>query len=317
MIMAKYVAYGDRTDPQNPFAWEQVVLNLPGSESYDPSLPWVMKIRSDGHLACEVFVYVDDGRITGWSPDPDWEEEGRPFQVAITVTQLKWDKTKALVSELWRMILEDSEAMDRERLEQVRGFLVYVARTYRWMNPYLKGLHLTIDGWRPDRDEEGYRIPRGNRAGVEEEEGLEIDDAGFRLNEAAVRRAEKDLEEGREVDWNVFRVKREELDLLKAPAEVRAVPRLRGDVDTLQEFLAGDTPAVQKCRVSSVAVALYLMGDASGVGYRQFELRGYVLQGPLENFSKADGLDQKAQAAGKEARLHNTRHPHLGFEDEV
>jgi hypothetical protein len=307
-----------------------------------------------------VFVYVDDGRITGWSklecwraarrfssvlsslgiqdayrkrteplriqgtwvggvtlttsPDPDWEEEGRPFQVAITVTQLKWDKTKALVSELWRMILEDSEAMDRERLEQVRGFLVYVARTYRWMNPYLKGLHLTIDGWRPDRDEEGYRIPRGNRAGVEEEEGLEIDDAGFRLNEAAVRRAEKDLEEGREVDWNVFRVKREELDLLKAPAEVRAVPRLRGDVDTLQEFLAGDTPAVQKCRVSSVAVALYLMGDASGVGFGsalwdsegvEYEAGHWKEHWKSEssNFREASNLTSRIEKLGADGKL--------------
>ena len=33
-------------------------------------------------------------------------------------------------------------------LECIRGFLIYVARTFKWMTPYLKGLHLTIDVWR-------------------------------------------------------------------------------------------------------------------------------------------------------------------------
>ncbi len=29
----------------------------------------------------------------------------------------------------------------------MEGFLLYVTRTYRQLSPYLKGLHLTIDGW--------------------------------------------------------------------------------------------------------------------------------------------------------------------------
>ena len=29
-------------------------------------LPWVMKFRKDGHLAAKIFVYVDDGRATGY-----------------------------------------------------------------------------------------------------------------------------------------------------------------------------------------------------------------------------------------------------------
>jgi hypothetical protein len=42
--------------------------------------------------------------------------------------------------------------------EKCRGFLVYVSRTYRAMVPYLKGLHLTLDFWRADRDEDGWRV---------------------------------------------------------------------------------------------------------------------------------------------------------------
>ena len=39
--------------------------------------------------------------------------------------------------------------MYRARMEFIRGLLVYVSRTYRDMNPYLKGVHLTLDSWRP------------------------------------------------------------------------------------------------------------------------------------------------------------------------
>ena len=54
MIKAKFIAYGDRRIRTNPFHWDRVVLNLPGSADYNPSLPWVMKVRFDDHLACEV-----------------------------------------------------------------------------------------------------------------------------------------------------------------------------------------------------------------------------------------------------------------------
>ena len=34
----------------------------------------------------------------------------------------------------------------------IRGFLIYVARTFKWITSYLKFLHMTIDGWREGRD---------------------------------------------------------------------------------------------------------------------------------------------------------------------
>jgi hypothetical protein len=38
--------------------------------SYDPALPWVSKIRlTDGTIAADLFVYVDDARITGATKD--------------------------------------------------------------------------------------------------------------------------------------------------------------------------------------------------------------------------------------------------------
>ena len=43
-------------------------------------------------------------------------------------------------------------------LECIIGFLIYVASAFKWMTPYLKGLHLTIDGWIEGRDKDFYKI---------------------------------------------------------------------------------------------------------------------------------------------------------------
>ena len=59
-------------------------------------------------------------------------------------------KTRSLVLELETLMREDR--VTHKILECIRGFLIYVARDFRWMTPYLKGLHLTIDGWIEGRD---------------------------------------------------------------------------------------------------------------------------------------------------------------------
>ena len=52
LIHLKIEEYGDRWDRSNPFHWERVIYNLPGTKGYQPRLPCVMKVRFDGHLAC-------------------------------------------------------------------------------------------------------------------------------------------------------------------------------------------------------------------------------------------------------------------------
>ena len=60
-MKAKFIAYGEKLNRKNLFQWEMVKLNLPGSDSYNPQFPWVVKVRTDGELACEVYIYVNDG----------------------------------------------------------------------------------------------------------------------------------------------------------------------------------------------------------------------------------------------------------------
>jgi hypothetical protein len=46
--------------------------------------------------------------------------------------------------------------VDHKELEMIRGFLIYTSHTNPPLTPLLKGLHLIIDVWSPDREEEGW-----------------------------------------------------------------------------------------------------------------------------------------------------------------
>ena len=59
MMVVEEVIKGNPRDESNPFRWDQVVCNLPGSEDYDPTKSWVYKIRtSDGKIACDIYIYM-------------------------------------------------------------------------------------------------------------------------------------------------------------------------------------------------------------------------------------------------------------------
>ena len=47
--------------------------------------------------------------------------------------------------------------MPNKRLEFIRAIFIYVARTYKWMIPYLKGLHLKINGCRERHEKYLYK----------------------------------------------------------------------------------------------------------------------------------------------------------------
>ena len=73
MALAEEMIRGSKDDEDNPFRWDNVRMNLPGSPDYDPSLPWVAKIRvSDGKVAADLVINVDDLRIMGPSLKEAW-----------------------------------------------------------------------------------------------------------------------------------------------------------------------------------------------------------------------------------------------------
>ena len=90
----------------------------------------------------------------------------------------------------------EDTGLPRPRLEEIRGFLNYVVRTYPWMNPYLKGLHLTIDGWREDRTQGGWRVPRAQmaaRRGWDQETSGEMEDPTAPTTVAVQPRLRRDV----------------------------------------------------------------------------------------------------------------------------
>jgi hypothetical protein len=207
-------------------------------------------LRWDGHLAAEIYAYVDDCRVVGFCRDICWAGARRlasmctkygvqdktakrtfptptpgpwagtvshtdEHEVAGLVSVGKWAKTHALVQELADLVASSGErGLPRQRLLEIRGFLNYVVRTYPWMNPYLKGLHLTIDGWREGRTEGGWR-PTGAVA-------------------MAGRRAYDAEMEGR---TGIPAPPPDE-----GPEFVEPQPRLRRDVSCLLELTAGESP---------------------------------------------------------------------------
>ncbi|KAL3786657.1 hypothetical protein ACHAW5_001375 [Stephanodiscus triporus] len=288
-VRLKMVVYGDRRNLANPFHWDHVQLNLPGSPGYRADLPWVMKIRADGTIAAEIFVYVDDGRAVGHSAELAWQAARRyaavcaflgvqdaarkrtsasrtpgPWAGTVThtdqgqvcgmVSQEKWERTQSLIRELGAMVERDF--LPLQRLLEIRGFLIYVVRTYPWLNPYLKGLHLTVDSWRPGREASGFKM-----RGKEREKAMAIwaasrglpcrreDDGPDEVGPApAQTKGEGQAHPGDE-----------------APGDVRPVPRLPRDIDCLLELTKAPEPPRQLYRAKHV-MAFFVIGDASGSG---------------------------------------------------
>ncbi|KAL7570121.1 hypothetical protein ACA910_019966 [Epithemia clementina (nom. ined.)] len=48
--------------------------------------------------------------------------------------------------------------VDHKTLEQVAGFLNHVARAFPTIKLYLNGIYATMNAWRPDRDEDGWKV---------------------------------------------------------------------------------------------------------------------------------------------------------------
>ena len=72
-------------------------------------------------------------------------------------TQDKWEKAQQYIARL-QHVQETTNSFDFKELESIRGFLIYVICTYPAFTPYLKGVHLTLHSWRPNRDDEGWKM---------------------------------------------------------------------------------------------------------------------------------------------------------------
>ena len=177
MSVAEEVIRGKPEQDTNIFRWNAVRLNCPGDPNYDPSKPWISKVRrtfaADGTftdvIAADLVGDVDDLRPSGPSRAAAWAAARRtastmnylgiqdasrkrrdssqtpgawagsvvltrPDGVFVMVDAEKWAKAKRMLAEVSEMLKRIPKAMSRKRLEEVRGFLNYVVRTYPPLN---------------------------------------------------------------------------------------------------------------------------------------------------------------------------------------
>ena len=262
---------GNKGDPCNVFAWDKVDVNVPGTESYRPGDPWISKRRTDGRIAADIVDYVDDYRETAPTSELCWEASTsvgkccshhgtqdalrkRRLQsqtpgawaggsvitrgeVQIGVTKARWTKTKGHVRSL-RVAYDEAMAPGNDGLlpvkllESVVGYLLYISRAYPTLRVYLTEIYNTLNGWRPDRDEHGWRVY-----------ALKLE-----------RRAQRDELGDRLVDP-------------QAPRAVKPNDGFVFSLEGLETLTACDDPPFNPARPRKGAVASYSAGDSSKAGY--------------------------------------------------
>ena len=132
-------------------------------------------------------------------------------------------------------------------LEKIRGVMCHLAMMYDILAPYLKGLHLTLDGWRMDRNKDGWK----------------------RKNWAEI--LDYLVEEGRMSDEE-----RETLLYNKAdgklPERVEIKSRLKMDVKDVIRFLDRPEPIRALARFYKVVYVTYGFINASKEGFGTSEI---------------------------------------------
>jgi hypothetical protein len=302
--LAEEFVRGNRRDKNNALRWDYVKFNLPGDPKFDITQPRVMKWDSSiGKIAGDIVAFVDDLRASGHSVEQTWAigkqtvsrlqylglqdapRKRKPpvrasgpwagsvftttdTEVLQSVSQSKWDRTKALLTELILMLSSSpSNLLNYKRLEEIRGFLGHISMTYTMVTPYLKGLHLTLASHNPGRDKFGWKIPSREWAAYLHE-ALENGKLSKEEAELLGRASEEPVDYEME-DEDVYTPPPPNIykPPPPPPKSIAAVPRLQKDVESMQRLFEQDIPAQVLLRASRVYTIIYGFADASGSGF--------------------------------------------------
>jgi len=277
--LAEEFVRGDEKDIKNPLYWKSIVLNLIGSENYNPALPNVYKWNDlAAHIAGEIKAYVDDLRVIGFNLEHAWaiarliasrlqflgiQDAPRKrrtdngawagtiyhtssTKIQTTVSVIKWKKAKDYIDMLNMEIRDNPEVeFNFKLLEQIRGFLCHLAMTYEILFPFLKGFHLTLCSHLPKRNEEGWKLADLEWIGYLQE----------RLNSGKLSQTQYDMDINR-----VFDPKHQ-------PKKVKPVDRFFKCLKALTHFFELDIPPVITHRSTNVRLVAYGFVDASKGGF--------------------------------------------------
>lgn len=221
-------------------------------------------------------IFVDDGRGTGCNEEHAWTVVKRymtrlqflgiqnaarkvrpPAQsntgawagaiiettkdkVTKTVSLAKLNKAKKIIADIIAELEESSDdSLDFKQLEKHRGYLIHVCTTYKQFVPFMKGIHQTLDSWRPNQKSDGWRMSSSKWSTLLAQLPDEERDAIIEMNCNKKRR----------------------------PKRVTAVPRLGADLRALSSMLEPDIPAKVCVRYRKCVQAILGMGDAAKTGF--------------------------------------------------
>jgi hypothetical protein len=168
----------------------------------------------------------------------------------VSISQEKWDKVKVILKGYQERIGKskgEELKVEFKQLERDTGFLVHVFMTYENLRPYLKGFYLALNGWRYDRNEDGWKRGKKDWELLADEWWQ---DGGL-------------WEEARDTHKEAH----DQLVGSASPDRVIAPERFRQDIEVLCLMFKNAKPSARLIRGVSVARILYGFGDASGAGF--------------------------------------------------
>ena len=258
---------GDRKDPDIPFRWDSVRMNLPGDKDYDPTMPWVYKWdEKNERIASHFSCYIDDirgmgdtegvcrkatRRVASWINYLGQQDAARKMRppsrtpgawagatclskedgLYVTCTQKKWDKAKAIIAHWCKEICDnESLVVNAAQMERDVGFLVHLSRTFPAIFPYLKGFYLSLNSWRRGRNDDGWKYSM-----AEWRAAMDLDDEmpSYKVMEKVKRSLPGQSH-------------------LDRPELVDAVSRLGMDIRAIAELIADDEPVHRLVRGDKV-----------------------------------------------------------------
>jgi hypothetical protein len=178
-------------------------------------------------------------------------EAQRMEGVFVSISQEKWERVQQILVRYQERIANHATGVvevDYKQLEKDTGFLVHVFMTYENLRPYLKGFYLTLNGWRFDRDEEGWKLGKKDWEDMAEELWQDRDLWRDAFEDSKGKSQHIMSGEG-------------------APIMVKVNSRFIRDIEVLQLMFKEERPSSRLIRGFSVARILYGFGDASGAGF--------------------------------------------------
>lgn len=294
---------GDRQDSSNPFQWNEVWLNLPGAQGYDPSLPRVILLRSDGEMATRKVVFVDD--IHGGGRARELEEIKPPVRY-ITSRMNYYGNQEAsrkrrhptLTPGAWNGVLihcdEPHPVKSTTASKWSRGI---TALDWLWEQFGLQGCNTDpieyikkIPEWNVSVDTAELRRIVGLWVHLTEvySEGRCFMKGFYNAMEAF--RVDRDSDGWRVLDWEEDVAALELTDATREmaaggyPLLTRVTYQLVLHVLALRRLFTGPTPRVVQIRPTDIHKLRYSVGDASAEGF------AIAVQYPLLVVEERDGL---------------------------